>query len=122
MSQTEAKKIDRNQLPLIYRLLLKIPGANFFGSCSSGIFWAIVIPIFLFLEFFLTMILLLAFSFPMNIVAAAAIPAVVLLIFARISLERSINWWNLAIGETTTRNIDEMIPEYLDLVNKKEEE
>jgi len=45
-----------------------------------------------------------------------------LLVFARISLERSINWWNIAVGENTTRNIDEMMPEYLDLVNKQKEE
>jgi len=121
MSQTDVKEIDRNQLPLIYRLLLKIPGANFFGNCSSGIFWAVAVPVFLILEFFLTMILLLAFSFPMNIVVAATIPAVVLLMFASISLERFINWWNLTIGEKSW-NIDRTMPEYLDLLKKKKEE
>jgi hypothetical protein len=120
MSQTDAKEIDRNQLPLIYRLLLKIPGTNFFGNCSSGIFWAVVVPAFLFLEFFLTMILLLAFSFPINIVVAATIPTAVLLMFARISLERFINSWNLTIGEKSW-NIDRTMPEYLDLLKKKKE-
>jgi len=122
MSQTDAKKIDRKKLPLIYRILLEIPGANFFGNCSSGVFWAIIVPIFVVVEYSITMISLVAFTFPVNILAAATIPTLVLLVFARISLERSINWWNIAVGENTTRNIDETMPEYLDLVNKQKEE
>jgi hypothetical protein len=60
MNESKLKKIDKNKLPFIYRLILKVPGANFLES-GSGIFWAVIVPIFLILEFFLSLILLLFF-------------------------------------------------------------
>jgi hypothetical protein len=48
MSEEKLKKIDKNKLPFFYRLILKVPGANLIGSSSSGIFWAIIVPIFWF--------------------------------------------------------------------------
>jgi hypothetical protein len=122
MSEEKLKKIDKNKLPFFYRLILKVPGANLIGSSSSGIFWAIVVPIFLVLEFFLNLFLLLYFPFPINIVLTSIIPVAILIVFVRISLERFINWWNLNVGESSFKwNVEETMQEYLAILNKKEE-
>jgi hypothetical protein len=122
MSEEKLKKIDKNKLPFFYRLILKVPGANLIGSSSSGIFWAIIVPIFLVLEFFLNLFLLLYFPFPINIVLTSIIPVVILIVFVRISLERFINWWDLNVGESSFKwNVEETMQEYLAILNKKEE-
>jgi hypothetical protein len=122
MSEEKLKKIDKNKLPFFYRLILKVPGANLIGSSSSGIFWAIIVPIFLVLEFFLNLFLLLYFPFPINIVLTSIIPVAILIVFVRISLERFINWWNLNVGESSFKwNVEETMQEYLAILNKKEE-
>jgi hypothetical protein len=121
MNERKLKKIDRNKLPLFYRLILKIPGVDFLESSASGVFWGIVVPIFLFLEFSLNLFLLLFFPFPINIVLTSIIPVAVLIIFIRISLERFINWWNLTVGERSREwNVEEIMQEYLALLKKKE--
>jgi len=122
MSEQEFKKIDRDKLPLIYRLILKVPGAEFLENCSSGIFWAIVMPVFLMIEFFLNMFILIYFRFPLNIILASIIPTTIFLIFVRISLQRFINWWNSEVASQGFKwNLEEKIQEYLAMLKNKEE-
>lgn len=119
-NEEKFEKIDKSRLPLFYRLILKIPCADFLESCSSGVFWAVIVPIFLFLELFLNMYLLLFFPFPINIVLASMIPIIVFIVFLRISLERFIRWWNSEVAGTGFQwNIDKTVGEYLDLLKKK---
>jgi len=116
------KKIDRDKLPLIYRLILKVPGAEFLENCSSGIFWAMVMPVFLTIEFFLNMFILVYFWFPLNIILASIIPTTIFLIFVRISLQRFINWWNSEVASQGFKwNLEEKIQEYLAMLKNKEE-
>jgi len=120
MSEGEVKTIDKGKLPWYYRLILKIPGADFVENASSGIFWAIIVPIFLILEFFLNISLLVFFPFPMNIALALIVPAVILVVFLRVSLERFINYWNSAVDGSFEWNVDKSMVEYLELLKKKE--
>jgi len=121
MDKSELKKVDRRKLPWFYRLILKVPGADFLEGSSSGIFWGIIVPIFLTLEFFFSIFLLLFFSFPINIILTATVPIAVLLIFIRISLERFINWWNLMLGESGFKwDVEKTMQEYLALLKEKE--
>ncbi|MGB9676615.1 MAG: hypothetical protein ACPL0C_05455 [Candidatus Bathyarchaeales archaeon] len=122
MSEQELKEIDERSLPFFYKLILKIPKADFLES-ASGIFWSIVIPIFLVLFSFLTLFLLLFFPFPTNIILVSTIPTTVLIIFLRISLERFIKWWNLNIKEGSFEwNVEKTMQEYLELMKKEEKE
>jgi hypothetical protein len=122
MSEQESKKIDRDKLPLIYRLILKVPGAEFLENCSSGVFWAIVVPVFLMIEYFLNMFILVYFRFPLNIILASIIPTTIFLIFVRISLQRFINWWNSEVASQGFKwNMEERMQEYLAMLKKKEE-
>ena len=123
MSKKPLKEIDRNKLPWVYRLILKIPGADFLESTSSGIFWGIVVPIFVGLEIFLNLYFIVFYPFPMNVILVLIVPVVMLLVFARISLERFINWWNMVAGETGYAwNVEKSLQEYLVLLKEKKEE
>ena len=121
MNESKLKEVDRNKLPLFYKLILKIPGTDFLES-SGGIFWSIIIPIFLSLEFFSSLLLLVYFPFPINIILTATIPTIVFVVFIKISLERFLNWWDLTFGESRFKwNVEKTLQEYLSLLKKKEE-
>jgi hypothetical protein len=121
MDESKLKEFDRDKLPLFYRLILKIPGTDFLES-SGGIFWGIIVPIFVALESFLNLFLLVFFPFPMNVILTAIIPTAVLIIFIRISLERFLNWWDSTFGESRFEwNVEETVQGYLNLLKKKEE-
>jgi hypothetical protein len=120
MNEQKLEKIDKNKLPLIYKLILKVPGSDFIQSISSGIFWSIVVPIFLLLDFFINFFLLLLFPFPINILLTLIIPAAVLMVFLRINLERFINWWNLNIEDSFKWDVEKSLKEYLTILKEKE--
>jgi len=122
MEKQELKRLNIDSLPWFYKLLLKIPMANVFEGASSGSFWAIIVPCFLAVEFFLSIFLLVYFVFPINIIIAGMIPATIFLIFVRISLERFINWWNGSIDTGFKWNVERMAQEYIDSLKPKKEE
>jgi len=121
MSDSGAQKVNRNKLPWFYRLILKIPGTDFIES-SGGIFWGVVVPVFVVLEFLLSLFLILSFPFPANIVLVGIIPTAVLMIFLRISLGRFLNWWNSTFGESRFEwNVEKTLEEYYALLEKKKQ-
>jgi hypothetical protein len=123
MEQEKLEKIDREKLPLFYRLLLKVPIPSISTSIdiSSGIFWAVIFPIFLFLDFFLNIYFLVGFSFPINIFLVCVVPVAILVIFVRVTIDRFINWWNSAVvGGYTQRELKKVLQEYLALRENKD--
>ena len=122
MSDNKEKKIDRNELPWYYKLVLKIPGADFLER-TGGIFWGIMMPVFLILEFFLGIFLLISYPFPINILLTCSIPLSFFAIFIKITLNRFINSWNAISGDADfVWNADKTLQEYVDLLRKQEEE
>jgi len=122
MNEVKVKKIGRDKLPWFYRLVLKIPGADFLVSSSSGVFWAIVVPVFLVLEFFLSIFLILIFPFPVNVLLTAIISIVVFMIFIKVSLERFMNWWDSIVGESGLEwDVEKRTREYVALLEKRKE-
>lgn len=123
MEREKFEKIDREKLPLFYRLLLKvpIPSISTLIDIPSGIFWAIIFPIFLFLDFFLNIYFLIGFSFPINIFLVCVVPVAILAIFVRVTIDRFINWWNSAVvGGYTQRELKKVLQEYLALRENKD--
>jgi hypothetical protein len=123
MGQEEKlQKIDRDKLPLLYRLILKIPMPAISSSVDipSGIFYAIILPIFLFLDFFLNIYFLISFSFPVNVLLFLAIPFATLMVFIRVNADRFINLWNSSVvGGFTPREVKEVLKEYLAMRGNK---
>lgn len=116
------EKIDEKKLPLIYRLFLKLPKPtlDFLPDFSHGIFWAVIAPLFIALEFFLSLFLLMGLPFPTNILSVSIIPTIIFIIFLRITLERFINWWNATIAHQGFEwNVEKLAKEYSDLLKKQ---
>jgi len=116
------EKIDERKLPLIYRLILKLPkpSLDFLPEFSHGIYWAVIVPIFLTLESFMSLFLLVGFPFPLNLLLAGIIPTIIFILFLRISLERFINWWNANVAHSGFEwNVEKSAKEYLDFLEKK---
>lgn len=119
----KSEKLE-DELPWFYRLVLKLP----FPSQSlpenlQGIFWAIIVPIFITLEFFIAIFLLILFPFPINIFFAGSIPAVIFLIFVKVQLQRLINMWNAEVKQRHFKwDLDKISKEYFSLLKKNESE
>ena len=114
------KRIEEKDLPIPYRFLIKIPLKSL-GS-SSGIFWALVCPILLLLNFFFDFFILVYFPFPINIILALVVPAVVFILFVRVILERFINWWNnFVVSGYVKKDLEEVLDEYITLIGRNEE-
>jgi len=81
-------KLPNPRLP--FSLLRKFPELE-------GILWAVAAPVFVVSYAYCFALLIpflsLHFSFPWNIILGFLIPAIILLFFIRIQLERAINWW-----------------------------
>jgi hypothetical protein len=108
---------------LFYRLLLKIPIPSISTSIAipSGIFWAVIMPIFLFLDFFINIYFLIGFPFPINIFLVCVVPIAILVIFVRVTVDRFINWWNSAVvGGYKQRELKKVLQEYLALRENKD--
>ncbi len=122
MNENKSKEFSMDKLPWFYKLILKIPGTDFLES-AGGIFWGIIVPIFMSLDVYLTLFLLVFFPFPINVVLIATIPITILLIFIKIILERFINWWNSVFGKSRFEwNVEKAVQEYVSLLKKKKEE
>lgn len=122
MAEEEFKKIEEKNLPWFYKWISKFPGADFLEG-AGGVFWGILVPIFLFAEFFLSFYLVLIFPFPINIFLVLVIPTIIFILFVKISLKRFINWWNSNFGKPSFEwNVEKTLNEYIKLLKKKEED
>lgn len=102
-----------------HRLILKVPGINLVES-ASGVFWAIIVPLFIFVDFLMNLYLLMWLPFPVNVALVGIIPAIVLLVFLRVGLERFINFWNLNFVRSSLEwNVKEKAKEYVNLLKKQ---
>jgi hypothetical protein len=114
-----AQKIHEGSLPWLYRLLLKLPGVGRIET-APGLFWVLVVPILLFLNILLSLVLLLTFPFPVNILLVAIVPASLLVVLLRLGLERFINLWNLIVAASTVEwNVEKSAREYVELLESQ---
>jgi len=121
------ERIDIEKLPLIYKLIMKIPLPSlttFFGELH-GIFWAVIVPIFIVATFLSGFVTLVYFPFPINVITFAIVPTTIFLFFLRVTVERFINEWNAMVNESKLDwNVDKLVNEYLEILDrqKKREE
>jgi len=116
LSETEP---DEVRLPWIYRIILKLPKIEVSPELQ-GVYWAIVIPIFLVCEFFLSLFLLLVFQFPINLVMVSIIPVAIFVVFVKVQLERFVNWWNATFRSQLMKwDIEKTTEEYIKLLQKQ---
>jgi|SRR5271157_625322 len=126
MSQdNRLEKIDRKKLPFIYKVILKLPFPETSKSINvpSGIFWAIIVPIAMILDFYVNIYFIVKLSFPINVIMICTVPFAILVIFVRATADRFINWWNSAVaGGYVQREIENVLDEYLAARENKQKE
>jgi hypothetical protein len=121
----EDKNEHQQNVPLWCRILLKIPKleANVFGERFQGIFWIIVVPVFLFCDFFMNLYVVMALSFPFNFVILLLTNLVIVLFLSRILVERTLQAQEAILNEATFRwDVESSFKEYLSILNKKKTE
>jgi len=112
------------------KLLLKLPNPSipFFVvkrfHLLEGLLYGLLLPIFMFLSAVFTLILfptsMLAFAFPLNYMVLLILPSVLFVIFLRIELERTINWWRSAFGAPTEWDSSKSVEELVQLFKKQQ--
>jgi hypothetical protein len=128
--------LDHNeleQIPFRYRLLVKtllklpIPGFPFFILKHfpefEGIFWSIFTPILLMLyawfQFWWFVFLSTFVGFPLNVIFGFALPAVIVIFFLRIQLERAILRWKKSHEPTKEWVPSKSVEELLELFERQ---
>jgi hypothetical protein len=108
-----------------YKLLLKFPLFNLdiFPSEFEGIFWTIIVPIYLVLQLFANLFLLSYFTFPINYLCILAVDLFVFIAFLRILLERALNTGRAILRSSVFHwNIEKALQEYYQIITKGEKE
>lgn len=115
-----SEEINLKELPLSYRLILKVPGVDRLESVS-GVFWALVVPLFIFVNFMVNLYLFMGFAFPYNYLLVSIIPIVLLLVFLKIGLKRFINFWNLNfVRSRLDWDVRKLTKDYVNLIRKQD--
>jgi len=112
------------------KLMLKLPNPSipFFIfkrlPLLEGIFYGIMLPVFAYLYLALMLWLFplatLAFGFPLNIIIVLVFPTAVFVIFVRIQLERTINWWRSVSSSSKEWDSSKSINEFVDLLKRQQ--
>jgi len=83
-----------------------------------------ILPVFVFLIRIFTYWLIptatIMFGFPLNIAIILAVMALPFALFARVELERSINWWKSAFGSSTQWDTSKTAQELVELFRKQQ--
>jgi len=122
MTEERLKEVNIQKLPLFYRLILKIPNVQIdrVPGIIQGLFWAIALPLLILVEVVVSFCLLAFLPPPANLAALAIIPAAIIVIFAKLMLERLINWWNgLVSSQARHWDVTRAIDEYKELLERQ---
>ena len=113
------QRIDRRRLPIFYKLILKLPLVERLES-ASGIFWALIVPPFVFLVIPMSLYLLWVFPFLINLVLTGIVPTSLFVLFVKLSLERFINFWNVSIAHPSLKwDVEETVKGYVSLLKEQ---
>jgi len=110
------------EIGLVYRILLKFPKLSLerFPYVFQGLFWVVILPIFLICEFFLSFYLLLALPLPLNLIAVGGMVLLVSVAVFRIMLERALNAFKMLFYPSrVNKDVRELVQEYIFLLKKK---
>lgn len=124
---------ELEQVPRRYRLFLKLfmrfPNLRFPYFVVrklpwfEGIFWALLVPVFLVVYFFFTFWFYLALSllvgFPFNVIIWLLIPSVLFIMFLRIQFERIILFWRSLRSQSNDWDIPKLTEEFSLLIEKQ---
>jgi len=120
MSKDENER--RQNVPLWCRVLLRIPQLNLdvFGERFQGIFWMIILPVFLICDFFMNLLVLTWLSFPFNLALLLFANLLIVLFLLRILVDRALQAQEAILNQGRFRwDIEGSFKEYLSILNEK---
>jgi ABC-type transport system involved in cytochrome bd biosynthesis fused ATPase/permease subunit len=120
MSKDENER--RQNVPLWCRVLLKIPQLDLgvFGERFQGIFWVIILPVFLICDFFMNLYVVMALSFPFNFAILLFANLVIVLFLLRILVDRTLQAQEAILNEGRFQwDVESSFKEYLSILNEK---
>lgn len=123
--ETDGDQASEVKLPLLYRLLLKLPAPNLSSLYADwpwleGIVAAIILPCLVVACGWITLWIWLSapFGFPFNFFAGLSITFIILVFWARIQVERTLNA-AANLGKSQTYNVSKSVQEYMELLDKQ---
>ena len=118
------EKTEEHDLPLIYRLILKLPNLSLgsFSDKFQGYFWIVVVPVFAFCNGIVNLLLFVELPVPFNVILSLLYSVTVAALFIRVLIERELNTEKAILGQGGFRwNVDKACEEYVDILKKKHE-
>jgi len=112
------------------KMLLKLPNPSlpFFILRRipefEGILWAMIVPILLILYFWFSIwsfpYFTILFGYPLNVISAFLIPAMIFVLFLRVQLERGILLWRSISRPSKAWDPSKRAKELIDLLKKQQ--
>jgi hypothetical protein len=112
---------DESDLPWFYRLVLRLPRLSLedFPERLQGLFWVLILPVFVMVDFFVDFGLLGCLPFPYNFVSVVVFTSILVMFMLRIFLERALNTRRAIISEGRFRwDIERSFQQYSELLEK----
>lgn len=116
------EKTEEHDLPLIYRLILKLPNLSLgsFSDRFQAYFWIVIVPVFAFCNGCVNLLLFVELPVPFNVIASLLYSVTVAVLFIRILIERELNTRKAILGQGGFQwNVDKACEEYVDILKKK---
>jgi len=110
-----------SDLPLTYRLILKFPKLSLEGYSEKfqGLFWVVLLPIFLLGDLCLNLLLLVGLPFPTNYLAFFVATSFVIMLILRILVEQTLSTSNAMLKESHRWDVDKAVQSYLKILHKE---
>ena len=115
--------ISNDELPLVYRLILKVPriGLDNLSMEAGGLFWVLILPLFITGEFLANLLLLTCVPFPFNYVSVILFNSTIALFIIRVLVERTLNSERALLAQGHFEwKIEETFDSYLQSLKKKD--
>lgn len=113
------------EIPLLYRLILKFPRLSLdgFSDRFQGLFWGLILPIFVACDVIIDLLLIGLLPFPFNLISLFAFTSIVLMFMLRVLIERELNTRRAIMREGRFRwNVETSFQEYMNLLQGRKED
>lgn len=113
---------EDSEIPLLYRIILRFPRLSIdgFSDRFQGLFWALILPIFVVSDTMATLLLMVCLPFPLNFISVVTLTSMILMFMLRIFVERELNMRRAIVEEGRFRwNVETAIQEYAQLLQKR---
>jgi hypothetical protein len=113
---------EDSEIPLLYRIILRFPRLSIdgFSDRFQGLFWALILPIFVVSGTMATLLLMVCLPFPLNFISVVTLTSMILMFMLRIFVERELNMRRAIVEEGRFRwNVETAMQEYAQLLQKR---